>query len=625
MKKFVLIFLLIISLGLFACSNRQDNTARMDLNKAKRVNKESLNDETNETKSIIEENISKKEQINYESNFNNNIKTDAKVNLTFTQKYLEKENYTKLSIQGRFDNQVKCLIDEKDNEVKLINDLIHIKINRCQKAFNNHAFYEEFELENKDYKLYVTFDKTTDKYLLSIEESRILVKKESVSFTDVYLDEFKRKPENLLELKCHFNDQMQYDPQDNYCQKVFKSMEDIAETFLAGDNNEKISINQYYRYDGDSIELLNFMENAYRDNFYFLLQWKDLLIHCVNNACNERVGDYNSYLEIQYKEKPRTDINLCRIEDNEHKKNICIMEVAFYTKNEKHCELLEKDQGQCYSQVGMAKKDESLCNHSTATPNSKRTCLEFIEETKNEETTDQIGFKNVTINELIKNTEFEFVNSYFHPFDMPDFNIENFYKNNSEILEKISPFEDRKYQELKAKISNNIRYKNDAIIDEEKRKEGLYNLNLKIVGKLDGRKDEYNFDFYYDINNEKIHELISFYPKREALSNLLIKKVMEISQTNDTVSEFLEKYPNGSKSYKWFSNEDKELETYKNFFKSIEHGLTDFTDIVQVVLGSSKGQLFDINSSYKSISFYVNLKTEEVIFVKKDSSKIEGF
>lgn len=244
------------------------------------------------------------------------------------------------------------------NTIKVILDEITEPNIICLTAPGPASFSKDLNLNEGTYTLEFHSKDKIDKYAVIVSKVSVLIESIEASFTKTEQTKIDRLPENLLWADCFYDGEWKYNPRDDHCERFFSEIETFAQPYLTAEEG-KTPRNQFYLYTGEDQPLINLIQKYDREKFYVKIStWEGKSFFCHFN-CLKSGRAYVAYVpkvEIEYLKEPRTDISKC--DDNV----VCIMEVAFTTKNEKVCEHLSKeDQGQCFGQVGIAKLDESLC------------------------------------------------------------------------------------------------------------------------------------------------------------------------------------------------------------------------------------------------------------------------
>ncbi len=192
----------------------------------------------------------------------------------------------------------------------------------------------------------------------------------------------KKTPDNLIWAECYYNGDYKYDPKDDNCGNFFQELESIAQQYLTGDQ-EKTPKNQFYHYYGDDDQALIDLVEKYvrKTNYIYISTWEGNKYFCSYYSgsiplCSTFAAT-SPKLEIQYLSEEVTDISEC------NGNTICMRKVAFFTKDESICDLMEGGQGQCYGEVGIAKLEESLCALTGKCYTCAKECYSYIAIQKN--------------------------------------------------------------------------------------------------------------------------------------------------------------------------------------------------------------------------------------------------
>lgn len=242
----------------------------------------------------------------------------------------------------------------------------------CLTAEGPAIFEEDLDLITTENKLEFHSKDKIDIYTMKISNESVVIEPVDATFSKIEKTAFKRIPENLLFAQCFYNGNWMYDPKDDFCTRYFDEIETIAHPYLIGEEG-KTPENQFYLYGGDDQEIIDIVNKYSGGNFYVRIStWKGKTFICPYN-CEKPGIAYVPELKIEYSRDARTNVTLCG------KDVVCIMEVAFNTKNETICELLpEKNRGQCFGQVGIAKLDESLCDKTGSCFTCQQECYSYI-------------------------------------------------------------------------------------------------------------------------------------------------------------------------------------------------------------------------------------------------------
>lgn len=272
---------------------------------------------------------------------------------------------------------IKHSIITKDNTIKVILGGI-TKPNICLTALGPASFIsEDLSLGIGAYTLEFHSKDKIDKYSVKVSKESVTIETIEKTFSKTEQIEIDLLPENLLWADCFYKGDWKYNPTDDYCKRFFAEIEIFAQPYLIAKEG-KTPKNQFYLYAGEDQPLIDLIQKYNRENFYVKVStWEGKTFICPFN-CQKPGVAYVPKVEIEYLKESKIDVSECV------GNVVCIMEVAFNTKNEKICEQLPKEnQGQCFGQVGVAKLDESLCAKTGGCFTCQEECYSFIAIQKN--------------------------------------------------------------------------------------------------------------------------------------------------------------------------------------------------------------------------------------------------
>ena len=143
----------------------------------------------------------------------------------------------------------------------------------------------------------------------------------------------------------------------------------------------------------------------------------------------------------------------------------------------------------------------------------------------------------------------------------------------------------------------------------ERRSQGIYDLVLRLKGKIDEREDSYWFLFFYNsVDNTCSIEGCTIV--RHAIPDSVKSEVLRIGKTNNKVTEFLKKYPNPIEYFEWYSSKDENCNPQIKYISELEIWPSE-SNVVRVHL-SAPG--IWIPEEHPGINFYVGLANEKVLF-----------
>jgi hypothetical protein len=238
-------------------------------------------------------------------------------------------------------------------------------------------FDEDLNIKKSEYSLEFYSKDKIDKYMVKISKDSVIIEPVEATFSKIEQTKIKRIPENLLWAQCFYNGDWKYNPNDDFCKRFFNEIEIIAPPYLTAEEG-KMPENQFYLYRGEDQAIISLIKKYNRENYYVRIStWKGKTFICPFN-CDKPGIAYVPKLEVEYPREPITNISVCG------KDVVCIMEVAFNTKNETICELLpEENRGQCFGQVGIAKLDKKLCAKTGNCFTCQQECYSYIESWEN--------------------------------------------------------------------------------------------------------------------------------------------------------------------------------------------------------------------------------------------------
>jgi hypothetical protein len=141
-------------------------------------------------------------------------------------------------------------------------------------------------------------------------------------------------------------------------------------------------------------------------------------------------------------------------------------------------------------------------------------------------------------------------------FPIPEFNIKTCL---SAVSIRIHSFHGYEYDSVKGNLytqEGSGGYEANAVL---RRQKGIFDLVLRVYGKLEGREDSYWFLFFYDSNNKTV-SIGGCSIDRQAIPFFIINEVLNIISGNKAFSDFVKKYPRTSSNYAWYSDGDSDFD-----------------------------------------------------------------
>ncbi len=266
----------------------------------------------------------------------------------------------------------------------------------CLTAVGPADFSSALSLKEGAYALEFHSKYSIDKYLVNISKGNATIEPIVATFSKTEQTIIDRIPENLLWAECFYNAYWIDDPRDDFCERFFTEIETIAQPYLIAEEG-KTPRNQFYLYTGEEQPLIYLIRTYNREDFSVSIStWEGKTFAC-RPTCfpiSERVAhipklevryihykdslaDCELEMEKEFSEASGRTFNVTEYMESEYMQ--CIMEVAFFSKNETLCLMVPvENQNECLGQVGMSKLDESFCEKAGNCPACRRKCYAYI-------------------------------------------------------------------------------------------------------------------------------------------------------------------------------------------------------------------------------------------------------